>query len=121
MGWYLFLQAFGSNNFSVSLKGSVLAECGEFDKIAIVYTTDSLSASQINHLNRVTYRTSKKDIPFSVDEGLFECAEIEEDLVLLDSDGVWGTYPLDRDGVDVLLTELDILIIQKSYGKGVSR
>jgi len=96
--------------------------CTQFTEISILYTSDSLSASQINYLNRITYRTSEKNIPLIVELDLFfDCAEIEEDLALVNNEGIWGTYELSREGVDQLLTELDILIIQKSYGEGISR
>ncbi|MEP1094645.1 MAG: hypothetical protein ABJG78_06015 [Cyclobacteriaceae bacterium] len=121
MTWYFFLQIFGSNKFAIELKSSVPTDCGSFEELSILYSYDSLNASQVNHLNRVTYRTSAKNIPLSNDPLFFECTGIVENLVLVDREGIWGMYALDRDGVDILLTELDILIVQKSYGKGVSR
>jgi len=119
--WYFFLQVFGSNRFAIELQSQISKECGTFEELSILYTSDLLSASQVNHLNRITYRTSVKNIPLLIDQVLFDCTGIEEDLVLLDREGIWGVYQLDREGVDRLLTELDVLIIQKSYGKGVSR
>lgn len=49
------------------------------------------------------------------------CIESSDDLALVSPEGLWGTYNLSREGVDRLITELDILMIQTSYGEGVSR
>ncbi|MEP5611054.1 MAG: hypothetical protein ABJP45_02335 [Cyclobacteriaceae bacterium] len=105
----------------MELQAESPSECGSFEELSILYTSDSLNVSQVNHLNRVIYQTSSKNIPLTNNQSFFDCAEITENLVLVDNEGIWGTYALDRDGVDVLLTELDVLIIQKAYGKGVSR
>lgn len=83
---------------------------------------DSLDPSRQNQLNRVTYASRQKEIVVLTNQSaFFQCCNIEADVLLVDSDGIWGAYILDREGVDRFLTELDILLIQKSYGKGVSR
>ncbi len=122
VGWYLFLQLFGSNKFALTSILPIPEECGEVSEISVLYTGDSLGANQTNYLDRVTYQAKTKNIPFRYDQtGLFNCIQVEQELILANNEGVWGVYDLNREGVDQLLTELDILIIQKSYGKGTSR
>lgn len=122
VGWYLFLQIFGENKFSLEVIRTIPYDCLEVNEVTIFRTSDSVTVSQRNYLNRITYKTTSKKIPVQSDQDkLFDCLNIQNDLILADEEGVWGVYDLDREGVDQLLTELDILIIQKSYGKGVSR
>jgi hypothetical protein len=122
LGWYLFLQLFGSNTYSLDSATALPENCEQFTEVTVVYTSDSLTAAQTNHFNRVSFKSSQKKIELQKDSGnLLDCAGVVEDLILVDSDGIWGAYELSREGVDRLLTELDILIIQKSYGKGISR
>ncbi|MEQ9403717.1 MAG: hypothetical protein RIM99_09045 [Cyclobacteriaceae bacterium] len=121
VGWYLFLQLFGSNTFALKEVISIPESCKQFSVITVVYTADSLSAAELNHFNRVSYRTSKKDIPLIADSQYLNCTQLDTKLLLVDQSGVWGYYEMSREGVDRLLTELDILIIQKSYDKGTNR
>ena len=73
-------------------------------------------------MNRIRYTTDVKEVPLILDESeFFKCIQNGNDLILVSEEGLWGSYNLDREGVDLLLTELDVLLIQKSYGKGVSR
>ena len=88
-----------------------------------MFKQDSISISKQNYLDRVTYATQKKSIELiTKDQLFFECInQTEVDLVLIDERGLWGGYSLSRDGVDLLLTELDILLLQKTYGKSAER
>ncbi len=100
----------------------IATECGSVSRITVLYVLDSLAAEQTNYLDRVVYQATAKNVPFLYDQRqFFECLQIENELMLADEEGFWGVYKLDREGVDQLLTELDILIVQKSYGKGISR
>lgn len=74
-------------------------------------------------MNRVIYGAKKRSANLVYQsESYFECiGQKESDIVLVDEKGLWGFYELNREGVDQLLTELDILVLQKSYGKGTSR
>lgn len=120
--WYSFLQLFGSNQFSVEVMTELSEECDFFQGINIVHRTDSLTSSRINSLNRVIYKSTAKEISHVPDTlGFFRCIQAQADLALVSEQGLWGTYELNREGVDRLLTELDILILQSSYGKGLSR
>ncbi len=122
VGWYFFLQLFGSNKFALTSVEPISEECGNISTISVLYTGDSTSVGQTNYLDRVVYQTITKDVPFLYGQSLFfDCLQIENELILANKDGIWGVYKLDRGGVDQLLTELDILIIQTSYGEGTSR
>jgi len=123
VGWYLFLQLFGSNSFAIELKASINPQCGLFEEIAVITKGDSVSLSKKNYLDRVTYAVERKSIRLEIkDQFFFDCInQPASDLVLVDERGVWGGYTLSRDGVDLLLTELDILLLQKSYGQGTDR
>ena len=122
VGWYFFLQLFGDNKFSLELISDIPVECKGYTDISILYGSDSMSAAQINHFNRITYQATKKNIPLLLDSiGFMECVKISQGVVLVSSEGIWGSYDLSREGVDRLLTEMDILLMQKSYGEGVSR
>ncbi len=74
-------------------------------------------------MDRVAFAANKRSIPFfKKDQKVFDCInQSAADLVLVDENGLWGSYELTREGVDLLLTELDILLLQKSYGEGTDR
>lgn len=120
--WYLILQLFGSNNFSLDLVDDII-DCDQFKQVTIILRTDSVSIARQNYLDRVRFGAEKRDIKIIIKEkDFFNCInQSEADLVLVSGQGLWGGYTLTRDGVDQLLTELDILLIQQSYGKGAKR
>ncbi|MBC6399860.1 MAG: hypothetical protein GDA51_04190 [Ekhidna sp.] len=121
--WYLFLQLFGNNSFSLELKEEIDTSCGTFDDVTVIVKTDSVSLSKQNYLERVKFGINKRSVRLVINNIIFfQCIdEPETDLILLDEQGLWGSYSLSRDGVDLLLTEVDILLLQKSHGKGTSR
>lgn len=102
---------------------SSIEGCESFSEIVVITRNDSLSVTDSNYMNRVIYGCNQRDIDLKKrDENFFECINhFEADLVLISDEGLWGSYELSRSGVDQLLTEIDILIIQKSYGKGTKR
>ncbi len=120
--WYLFLQLFGSNNFSLELSYAIDG-CDDVTEVLILRRSDSVSIAKQNYMDRVSYAANKRSIQFlKKDQKFFDCInQSSSDLVLVDDEGLWGSYELSREGVDVLLTELDILLLQKSYGKGTYR
>lgn len=69
------------------------------------------------------YAIDRNSISFQeMDAEFFNCInQPDVDLVLLNEEGLWGGYVLSREGVDLLLTELDILILQNLYGEGAYR
>lgn len=89
----------------------------------MIRASDSISLTKTNYLQRVEYATKKKSILFQQKEkDFFQCInQSDADLVLINEKGLWGGYELTREGVDLLLTELDILILQESYGEGAYR
>ncbi|SNS78645.1 hypothetical protein SAMN05421640_1234 [Ekhidna lutea] len=121
--WYLFLQLFGSNNFSLELQNPVPEGCLAYEQITIASKDDSLSVVETNYMNRVIYGADKRSANLIYNsQEYFDCLnQPEADLVLINKEGLWGAYNLNREGVDQLLTELDILTLQQSYGKGTSR
>ncbi len=100
-----------------------MQECGNFTEITVIQRINSYGAVQINQINRLVQKASAKNIAIvDQEDSFFTCIGYEDaELVLVNADGIWGEYKLSRDEVDRLLTELDILILQKSYGQGVSR
>lgn len=122
VAWYLILQLFGDNSFSLQLKEPI-ADCIQINEIAVIRTADSISLAETNYLKRVEYATEQRDIKLQKREKeFFNCInQSDADLVLINEDGLWGGYELTREGVDLLLTELDILIMQNSYGEGSHR
>ena len=123
VAWYLILQLFGDNRFSLTLLNEIPSECQQFVDITIVSKSDSLSLVEMNYMNRVTYAVDKRKAKLISQSGsFFDCInQPDADLVLVNDKGLWGGYDLTREGVDQLLTELDILTLQQSYGKGTSR
>lgn len=123
VAWYLFIQTFGSNTFVLELQSSIDEDCGNNQGIIVVSKMDSLNLTESNYMNRVTFGANKRKIVFEKrDKNFFNCVDQSDaDLVLISEEGLWGSYDLTRAGVDQLLTEIDILIIQKSYGKGARR
>ena len=100
-----------------------LGECMEVKTLTVGRTSDSISLAQTNYLERVTYAVDKRDIVLQTfEKDFFECInQSNADIVLLNEEGLWGAYELSREGVDLLLTELDILLLQDSYGEGAYR
>lgn len=121
--WYLFLQLFGSNSFSLTLVSDIPLVCETYQKITVVSKSDSLSIVETNYMNRVIYAVDKRKATLVyTSSDFFDCIkQSDADLVLVNEKGIWGTYVLSRDGVDQLLTELDILTLQQTYGKGTNR
>ena len=121
--WYLFLQLFGSNNFSLALPSDVPPECESYQEITIVSKNDSLSVVETNYMNRVIYAVEKREVELVyTSPDFFSCInQAGSDLALVSEESVWSVYELSRDGVDQLLTELDILLLQQTYGKGTDR
>ncbi|MEQ8627832.1 hypothetical protein [Ekhidna sp.] len=123
VAWYLILQLFGDNRFSLALMAEIPSECQQFEEITIVSKSDSLSLVETNYMNRVIYAVDKRKATLVYESiSFFDCInQSDVDLVLINKEGLWGGYDLTREGVDQLLTELDILTLQQSYGKGTSR
>lgn len=123
MVWYLILQLFGDNRFSLALLGTIPENCERYSEITIVSKSDTLSVVETNYMNRVVYAADKRNATLLYQSAsFFECInQMDADLVLINIEGIWGSYILSREGVDQLLTELDILSIQESYGKGTKR
>lgn len=121
--WYLILQLFGDNNFSIQLAGEIPVGCEQFTDPVIVMSDDSISLVQKNYLERVRFGTNKRSVELvTKDVRFFECIDQPtSQLIMVSQEGIWGSYELTRDGVDLLLTELDILLLQRSYGKGTKR
>lgn len=121
--WYLILQLFGNNTFSLQLISELSPDCGEFPSVTVVVKNDSISLVQKNYMDRVQFGTEKRAtvVEFK-DQFFFKCInQMDADLVLVSDDGLWGSYTLTRDGVDQLLTEIDILLLQQSYGESARR
>lgn len=96
--------------------------CQQFKEISVIYRTASVAIHQQNYFDRVRYQVTNSKAYFLPDTTtFFSCLQNEDDLLLVNKEGLWGAYKMDREGVDQLLTELDILLIQNSYGKGVDR
>ncbi|WP_425391723.1 hypothetical protein [Ekhidna sp.] len=98
-------------------------DCQGYDDITVLSKSDSLSTVETNYMNRVVYATEKREVSLIyIDENYFDCInQSGVDLVLINRKGVWGGYNLNREDVDRLITELDILKLQESYGKGTRR
>jgi len=122
VGWYLFLQLFGDNNFNLIVKDDLPDTC-EISEISILLISDSLSISEKNYFMRVEYGAKERSIPIIASaDSIYDCIKpTGESLVLINKQGIWGEYSLSREGVDQLLTELDILMLQENYGREASR
>lgn len=123
VAWYLILQLFGSNRFELTFIDKIDPLCGSEASIVVFTKNDSLSVAEQNYMNRVKYGADKRKVAvIARDKDFFTCInQSTADLVLVDEKGLWGSYLLTRDDVDRLLTELDILALQKTYGEGASR
>ena len=100
-----------------------LGGCIRTDSVTVIRLSDSLSIAERNYLDRVEYYTSRRSILLEEKgQEFFTCInQSDMDLVLISKQGVWGGYELSREGVDLLITELDILLLQDNYGKGTYR
>ncbi|MEQ9466533.1 MAG: hypothetical protein RLN88_03925 [Ekhidna sp.] len=121
--WYLILQLFGDNQFALNSLEPVPDGCTRYTAITVVAREDSLSVVETNYMNRVIYAAEKRKAILKYESSeYFSCInQIDTDLVLVNDEGLWGAYSLSRKGVDQLLTELDILTLQQSYGEGTTR
>jgi len=99
------------------------SDCTQPETIAVVAKDDSLSMVKTNYMNRVSYAVDKRSaLLLTKSDTFFTCInQSTADLVLVSEEGLWGAYELSREGVDQLLTELDILRLQQSYGEGTHR
>lgn len=120
--WYLFLQLFGDNKFSLQVLRPTDEAC-TVNHLCIIKNLDSLSTVQESYFQRVSFGANERGVTIVTDKKLIQnCInQSQSNLVLLSKSGIWGEYDLSREGVDRLMTELDILLIQESYGKDVSR
>lgn len=116
------MQVFGSNNFAIELIAEIDG-CLKPEGIAVIIRDSIVSLSKRNYQERIVYRANEKGIPLiKKDEDFFTCInQSHADLVLVSEEGLWGSYELTRDEVEEFIAELEILIIQKSYGKGTYR
>ncbi len=119
VAWYIFLQGFGNNTFKLEVAQSIDNNCGIFTKIMVIRKDDSISIAKKNYLDRVVFGCNKRSIRIEIkNQDFFVCInQSGADMVIIDESGLWGQYELSREGVDLLLTELDVLLLQKSYGK----
>ncbi len=102
---------------------SIPEECKQYNSITVVSKDDSLSVVETNYMNRVIYAADKRKAVLTYEsQSFFDCLnQSSADLVLVNEEGIWGIYELSREGVDQLLTELDILTLQQTYGEGTVR
>lgn len=114
VGWYLFLQAFGENQFA-------LPELQEWDQTCIqdvgFIAVDSLAAEHFpNETQRLKLRMDKQErlslLSFSK-----ESCGFSDDVYLVGHDGqVRGIYTMNRIEMDRLLAEIDIYLLNLSDG-----
>lgn len=121
--WYLFLQAFGENKFSLKVIKPIPSSCGVYQDTKILMQSHDLGIESQNYLDRVIFGAKKRKVSLdTMSNDFFNCLETEQNFfALVDEKGLRGIYSLDREGVDLLLTELDVLLLQKMYGKGTNR
>lgn len=89
--------------------------CPQFHNVIILTRKDSIKNSQRHHYNMLSSYTNDKNILLMADTvHFFHCLQSTHDLIMLNEEGIWGYYSLDRKGVDQLMVELDILLLQTS-------
>ena len=90
--WYLFLQLFGSNEFSLVRVSGYPSDCKSYNEITILSKNDSLSLVETNYMNRVIFGAEKRAASLVVEEQVFfDCInQSGVDLVLIDESGLWG-------------------------------
>lgn len=91
--------------------------------ISIVVKSDSLSTLELNYWNKVKSISGKRRVSLLRKGAIFfDCInQSGDDIVLIDEEGIWGVYALNREDTDLLASELGILKLQKTYGEGSSR
>lgn len=110
--WYLFLQAFGENQFELPSFESIDLICGQgFDigdpTLLLDTTNQSMHRNEWARLQSALGQRSQVAVLHSV-----ECAKtIGSSVVLIGSDRVIrGKYGISRSEVDRLITEIDIYL-----------
>lgn len=112
VSWYLFLQFFGSNKF-------YLPEHGTWDNTCInselfVAVSSNAIVNKPNDYNRVVSNLKKK-ASIALLEFEKESCELVKDMYLVDHERkIRGFYNLDREGVDQLLVEVDIYLVNQN-------
>lgn len=110
VAWYLFLQAFGENKFDLPIYGKF--DCGLKNNVLLVDSTRAYYAP--NEFQRIRKKIAQQIVLrlelFNADS----CA-LNADVFLLDDQGnLRGSYFMNREDVDRLLAEMDILNINRS-------
>jgi len=116
VSWYLFLQAFGENNFDLPRYELWSSKC--VNDSGFVVVNESAIAIHANQFQRVESTLKKaNNVKFYQVDG--DSCNLKNDLYLVDHQGVVrGFYNLNREEVDRFLTEIDIYLT--NYKNGTS-
>lgn len=119
VGWYLFLQAFGENQFALPVLEAAEFACEEESKTYAIVRLDSV-------IGRIKPNERQRVIKKLMDIGEVKLVEGNKDsckwkyeMTLIDHEGmIRGIYDLKREEVDRFMAEVDIYVL--NYRNGTS-
>lgn len=119
VGLLLVLHFFGENRMEIPNLG-VFENCGLPNKLTIIQTGESENNLERNQLLRINKKLSSKNMEMDVTPR--NCLGDTLAILLFDKKHqLRGSYYLEQSDINRLFAELDILIMNDSYGEGVSR
>ena len=107
LGWYLFLQVFGTNQFELESLGIIDSSCLPSLPAVVLLRTPTSIAEQ-NQVARLEQN------PFTVDyfmqgQSFIACFDREYDIVFVDKKAeMRGVYELNMVDIDRLITEVEL-------------
>ena len=119
VGLLLVLHFFGENRMEIPIM-RVVSNCGLHDQLTVVQSGVPVNNLERNQLIRVNKKLASKNLP--LDATVRECLGDTLAILLFDKKHqLRGSYYLEQADINRLFAELDILIMNESYGEGVSR
>lgn len=116
IGWYLFLQAFGENKFSLPVIDVWKNECVQSTRAAVII--DSISASiNRNEFKRIQNKKTTQGDYLDIKIVDSKKCNLEHEIYFIDAlSQIRGVYDLTREDVDRLFAEIDIYILNQKSG-----
>lgn len=118
VAWYLFLQAFGENQFVLPVLGNVESSCDLPDGSALVLLDRAVGEREPNQKKRLKNKLMEIGEIQLIESSMDSC-KWNYEMSLIDHEGVIrGIYDFNREEVDRFLAEVDIYML--NYQNGTS-
>lgn len=119
VGLLLVLHFFGENRMEIPTLGTY-NDCGLSNELLLVQSGSAQSNLERNQLIRLEKKLTSKNLVLDVSPKA--CLGDTLAILLFDKrHQLRGSYLLEQSDINRLFAELDILLMNESYGEGVSR